>query len=250
MNVEHILLSLLAGVGSGFVGAATGGAGLISIPVLIFLGLSPSSAIATNVFGSFGMVGAAIPEYAKAKKLRWRPMLKLIPITIAGSFLGAKALVHLPVNAETFSIAIGVIMLLLIPIILANPNKGIKRFKPNGERVIIGSMVCFLIAVYGGFFAAGAGIFSTYNLTYFLGMTYVEARGSNFIPSLFLFGTSLIVFLSHHLVNFELGIPMLIGMYIGGILGAETALKKGNTWVRTIFILVIVATGLKLILFP
>ncbi|HVV66795.1 MAG TPA: sulfite exporter TauE/SafE family protein [Candidatus Saccharimonadales bacterium] len=250
MNVEHILLSFLAGLGSGFVGAATGGAGLISIPALIFLGLSPSSAIATNAFGSFGMVASAIPKYAKAKKLRWKPVLKLIPLTIAGAFLGAKALVHLHVNDSLFSVVIGVVMLLLIPIILSNPNRGIKRFKPGDERVIIGSIAYFVIAVYGGFFGAGAGIFSTYSLTYFFGMTYVEAKGSNFIPSIFLFGTSLVIFLSHHLVNFKLGIPMIIGMYIGGILGANAALKNGNKWVRTIFILVIVLTGLKLILFP
>lgn len=250
MNLTHILLSFLAGVGSGFVGAATGGAGLISIPALIFLGLSPSSAIATNAFGSFGMIASAVPEYAKAKKLRLRPVLKLIPLTIAGGFIGSRALVHVHVNADTFSIVIGAIMLLLIPVILSDPRRGIKRFKPGEERVIIGSIIYFVVAIYGGFFAAGAGIFSTYSLTYFFGMTYIEAKGSNFVPSLFLFATSLSVFLPHHLVNFKLGIPMVAGMYVGGLIGANTALKNGNKWVRGIFLAVIVLTGLKLILFP
>jgi uncharacterized membrane protein YfcA len=250
VNIEHIIISFLAGVGSGFVGAATGGAGLISIPALIFLGLSPSSAIATNAFGSFGMVTAAVPEYARAKQLRWKPVLKLIPLAIAGGFIGSKALTHVRVDDSTFSVVIGVIMLVLIPVILSDRRRGIKRFQAGEERMLIGSFAYFVVAVYAGFFGAGAGIFSTYSLTYFFGMTYIEAKGSNFVPTLFTFATVLVVFLSHHLVDFKLGIPMIIGMYVGGLIGARTAIKNGNTWVRTIFLVVILLTGLKLVFFP
>src|ERR1700679_3532584 len=120
MTIEHLIISFLAGFGSGFVGAATGGAGLISIPALIFLGLSPSSAIATNAFASFGMVTSAVPKYAKAKQLRLKPVLKLIPLTIAGGFIGSKLLVHVHVDDTIFSVVIGVIMLVLIPVILSD----------------------------------------------------------------------------------------------------------------------------------
>ena len=250
MNIEHVIISFLAGFGSGFVGAATGGAGLISIPALIFLGLSPASAIATNAFGSFGMVTAAVPEYARAKQLRIKPVLKLIPLAIAGGFIGSKLLVHARIDDSAFSIAIGVIMLILIPVILSDRRRGLKSFHVGEERMLIGSLVYFVVSVYAGFFGAGAGIFSTYSLTYFFGMTYIEAKGSNFVPSLFTFATVLVIFLSHHLVNFSLGIPMIIGMYLGGLVGAQTAIKNGNRWVRGIFLAVILLTGLKLVFFP
>ena len=43
---------VLLGIATGFLGA--GGRGLISIPTLIYLGLTPQAAIATNKLGAVG----------------------------------------------------------------------------------------------------------------------------------------------------------------------------------------------------
>lgn len=248
MDVAHIIISFVAGVAGGFIGAVTGGAGLLSIPALIFLGLPANQAIATNALASIGMIAGGVPEYQRAKQVRWHAVLKLIPLTILGGFIGSKTLVHF--NADALSVVIGILLLLIVPIIFLNPKKGLKTFRPGISRIIIGSFFYFVIAIYAGFFGAGAGIFSTYSLTYFFGMTYIQAKASNFIPSFFLTVTAFAVFLTHGLINWELGIPMTIGMYLGGILGAWTALKNGNAWVRLIFVAVIVASGVKLIFFP
>jgi uncharacterized membrane protein YfcA len=38
-------------------------------------------------------------------------------------------------------------------------------------------------------------------------------------------------------------------MVVGGYLGAHTAIKQGDRWVKVAFALVVVASGLKLLLF-
>ena len=66
MNPIHIAISLFTGVAAGFLGAVTGGGGILSIPALLFLGLPIDTAIATNRLAAFGIITAAIPRYQKA----------------------------------------------------------------------------------------------------------------------------------------------------------------------------------------
>jgi uncharacterized protein len=247
VDILHIVISLLAGIVAGFIGAITGGAAILSIPALLFLGLPANAAIATNSLAILGVLTSATPQYYKAKKIRWNSGIKLVPIAILGGFIGSKALVHFDVSA--LSIVIAVLLLLLIPVIFLNPDKGLKSYKESSSRTVLGYFVYFLVTVYGGFLAAGAGAFAMYTLIFFLGMTYLEAKGTTFVPGIFLSVTALVVFLAHGLVDFRLGIPMLVGMFIGAMLGAETALEKGNAWVRIIFIGVIIAASIKLLFF-
>ncbi len=248
MEILEILISLITGLTAGFVAGITAGAGVITIPVLIFLGLPANSAIATNAMATFGMILAALPRYAKAKRVQMRTGLKLIPLAIIGAVIGANVLVR--ADADALTVIVGILLLLLVPVILLNHEKGLKGFKVDREEVFSGYFLYFLIMVYGGFLGAGAGIFAMYALVYFLGMTYIQAKSTVSVPGLFLTATAFIIFHYNGLVNFELGIPMTIGTYIGGALGARTALEKGDAWVRGLFVIVVAAAGIKLLFFP
>lgn len=243
----NVIVSLLAGVAAGFIGAVTSGGGLISIPILIFLGLPANVAIATNRLGAFGVMAAAIPRYSKAKKIRWDIAWKFIPLAILGGFIGSKALVH--INTDTLSIIVGVLLLLMVPLSFIGSEKGIKPSSTNVKKMIAGYFLYFLAMLYGGFFGAGGGMFVIYTFVYFFGTTYIEANGTSFIPWFLLSTTALIVFLTEGLVNFHLGIPLLAGMYLGGTFGAKTALEQGNFWVRGILVVVLAASAVKLLFF-
>ena len=192
-------------------------------------------------------MAAAVPEYYKAKKIRQNTAAKLVPIAILGGFLGSKALIH--VNTDVLSVLVGLLLLMMIPVALLNHDQGLKRHVTGEKKVVTGYLAFFLVMIYGGFFGGGAGMFAIYALVYFLGMTYIEANATNLVSWTLLSVTALIVFLFNGLVNFELGIPMMIGMYVGGALGVRTALQKGNAWVRIIFIIVVAAASIKLLFF-
>jgi hypothetical protein len=246
MSVD-IIISFLAGIAAGFMAAVTAGAGILLIPVLIFLGLPANSAIATNALATMGVIASSLPKYYKAKKVQVAVGLKLIPLAIIGGLIGAKALVRTDVDVLTTMV--GILLLLLIPVILLNPKKGIKATREGRNKVALGYVIYFLTMVYAGFLGAGAGVFAMYALVYFFGMTYLQAKATISVPGIFLTITTFTVFLLHGLVNFELGIPMTIGAYIGGAWGAHTALKKGDVWVRLIFVAVVIASGIKLLFF-
>jgi uncharacterized protein len=247
VDIVQIVISLLAGIAAGFVGAASGGGGLLSIPALIFLGLPVNVAVATNGLARFGLITAALSRYHAAKKIHWRIALGLVPLGGLGGFIGSKVLVN--INNETLSIIVGVLLLLMIPVIFLNPDKGLKSLRSGRIKTTLGYFVYLLVMVYGGFFGGGAGIFAVYTLVFFFGMTYIESNATDFVPWLFMSIAALAVFLAHGLVKFELGIPLTLGMYCGGILGAKTALEKGNAWVRALFIVVVAASSVKLLFF-
>jgi uncharacterized protein len=248
VSPAHILISFLTGIAGGFIGGVTGGAGVLSIPVLIFLGLRADAAIATNTLTGFGLIAASLPRYSRAKQVRWRTGLKLIPLGALGGFIGATELVR--INPDTLSVVVGILLLLMIPVILLNSEKGLKASRPGVNQAAFGYCLYFLIMVYGGFVGAGAGVFSLYTLVYFFGMTYIEAKGTISVPGLFLTAAAFIIFQTHGLVNYKLGLPMMAGMYIGADLGARTALKRGNAWVRVFLVVVTIASSVKLPFFP
>ncbi len=247
MDITQTIIALLAGVAAGFVGAVTGGAGILSIPALIFLGLPTNQAIATNALATLGMVVSALPSYYKAHQVRVRTGIQLIPLAVVGGFIGSKALVR--VDADALTVVVGILLLLLIPVVLLNGDKGLKTFRAGKDRVALGYILYFLVMVYGGFFGAGAGIFAMYTLIFFLGMTYIQGKATISVPSFFLAGTAFLVFAAHGLVSWKLGLPMTVGMFIGGAIGAKVALEKGNAWVRIIFVIVTLASSIKLLFF-
>ena len=115
MDITQTIVALVAGVGAGFIGAVTGGGGLLSIPVLLFLGLPVDAAIGTNRFSAFGVIAAAVPEYYRAKKIRWKVAFKLVPLAMLGGLIGSKALTH--INTDVLSVVVGILLLLMIPVV-------------------------------------------------------------------------------------------------------------------------------------
>lgn len=63
-----IALLFFVGTIAGFFGSTVGGGSLLSIPFLIFLGLPPQVAIATDRFGGLGQATTALFKFWKSKK--------------------------------------------------------------------------------------------------------------------------------------------------------------------------------------
>lgn len=82
----------------------------------------------------------------------------------------------------------------------------------------------------------------------FFGMSINRSSATNKIPGLLLSVSTLIVFVSHGIVNWVYGIDLFFGMLAGGYLGAHTALKKGDAWVKAVFVVVVVVSAVKLVL--
>ncbi|MCK4327045.1 MAG: sulfite exporter TauE/SafE family protein [Candidatus Diapherotrites archaeon] len=242
-----LLLVLLAGVAAGFFDSALGAGGLISVPSLIFLGLPPQVAIATDRFGTLGQMTTAFFKFWKAKKILWKYVPILAAISLVGSLIGANIL--LAVDPNILQQIVGVFLLVLLPFIFLKQNIGVKRSKVPKSKAALGLLIYFLIMIFGGFFGQGTGPMIFYALTYFLGFTMIEVLATGIIPWFVLSISSLVIFALYGIIDYEVGIVLLIGMAVGGYIGAHVVLKKGDLWVKRLFILFVIISGLKLLFF-
>ena len=78
-EIITLLLVLFIGIVTGFFDSVIGAGGLISVPSLIFLGLPPQVAIATDRLGTLGQIFTALIKFWQAKKIVWKyvPILQL-----------------------------------------------------------------------------------------------------------------------------------------------------------------------------
>lgn len=248
--MDQPIISILAfclGLCSGFIGALSSGGGLISIPGLIIMGLPPSTAIATTrlnvIFGGL----AAIYKYSKNGIIEWQRMLRFVPLAVLGGVLGS--LVLLKIDEHILEKLVGILLMLLAPLLVFSKNFGLESVKKSKIHYRFGLLVLILVMTYNAFFGGGGGTFLIYTLIYFYGMRIIQANANATFLGLFTAATSLLVFLPAGSVNFSYGIPMMIGALVGGHLGAHTAIKKGNEFVRWIFLITVIASSIKLTFF-
>ena len=237
----------LIGLFANFIGSMVGSGGLLIISFLVFIGLPPQIAIATNKLGTFGLYIGATPKFLKAKKIHWKYVPIFILISLLGAYIGANIL--LSISNEILTKIIGIIVLLMVPILLIKNNLGVKHHKVNAIKKLIGYFAYFLIMIFAGFFGGGAATLMFFSLMFFFGFTINEANGTTTIPWLFLSLASLIIFAINGIVDYGLGITLLIGSIIGGRIGAHTAIEKGNKWVKAIFIGMLIISGIKFLFF-
>lgn len=242
-----VVYAFLIGLASGTVGAISTGGGLISVPALIFMGSSPITAIATTRLSALSSGITSTLRYYKSHKIIWRYVPYFIVVSLAAGTIGPRLLFM--VDQNLLEPGIGLLMLLLVPTLLHDKKMGIKIRKRSRDKKLVGLLVLFVVMIYGTMIGAGGGIFLIYAIMYFFGTNITQATATGTV--MWLAGTLMAVttYAAQGAVDFHLGAPLMAGGAIGGILGANLALKKGVGWVRYVLIIVIVVTATKLLLF-
>ena len=154
MEPRHAALLVLGGVGSGLTGSMAGLASLVSYPVLLAVGLSP---IAANVTNTVALLSSAAGSAAGSRvELRGqgRRIVRLGTVAAAGGTAGALLLMSTPTSAFE-RIVPGLIVLGALALLLREPLR--TWYVRPGPRPPL-TLAIFLIAVYGGYFGAAAGV--------------------------------------------------------------------------------------------
>lgn len=100
-QVILIIISLVANLFSAFVG---GGAGLIQLSALIFLGLPFSTALATHKVASVALGIGAIARHLRERALEWPFALFILTSGVPGEGLGAGLNPKVPDQAARVSL--------------------------------------------------------------------------------------------------------------------------------------------------
>ncbi|MCP5352189.1 MAG: sulfite exporter TauE/SafE family protein [Chromatiales bacterium] len=240
------VISLIANVFSAFSG---GGAGLIQLPALIFLGLPFGVALATHKVASVALGVGATLRHLREDALERRFMLFILATGVPGVVLGASIILSVP--DRDAEIALGLLTIGLGVYSLFKPRLG-QEFNPRHRDpagYLLGGLGLFVIGAINGSLTSGTGLFVTLWLIGWFGLDYRRAVTYVLIlVGMFWNGAGALTLGLLGEIHWAWLPALLAGSLLGGYLGAHLAIKKGNRWIKRGFEVVTLAIGIKLIL--
>lgn len=249
MNVsEQLLLFVAAVLANGFSAFAGGGAGLLQLPVLIFLGLPFAVALATHKIATVALGIGATMRHLRERQLERHFVLFILATGLPGVVLGASLVLSLPdAIART---ALGVLTLGLGVYSFLRRELG-QNHEPrhrDARGMAIGGAVLFFIGVLNGSLTSGTGLFVTLWLVRWFGLDYQRAVAYTLVlVGMFWNGAGALTLGVLGEVQWNWLPALIVGSLVGGYLGAHFAIAKGNRLIKRAFEVVTLLVGLKLI---
>lgn len=246
MNIEIIIILISSGLIVGFINTLAGGATIISMSILMWLGLPISVANGTNRVAVFFQTLFSVNSFRQQKVLDMRKSLLVGIPTVIGSVVGSFIAVKL--DEDIVQTAFAIIMIIMLFFVIFKPSVWLKG---NQELVVqkvkwINYPIFFLIGVYGGFLHVGVGYYLLAAIVLGLGFDLMRANAiKNMLVWLYV-PFSMILFIINDQVMWKYGLVHAIGNIIGALLAAKLAVKKGAEFIRVIMVVVIVVSLLNI----
>ena len=245
MEPFKLILLFLGGICAGLYASRVGGGSLVTLPALILAGLPSPIALGTNRLSAVILEFASALKFHREKKFRIKAAIQLALIAGMGAVIGSLIVVR--IDAEILNLIIAVVLISLSVVVLKRGSLGLTEEPEKIHRTrarLFGGM--FLLGIYWGFIGAGAGAFVAMLLV-MCGYAFFEAAAIGRVIGIVGSGVALAVFAYNDLVRYPYGIALGLGTAVGSWIGIGIAVKKGNTYIRSLFLVLIVATVIKLI---
>jgi len=243
--IPHAVLLFFAAVVAGIINSVAGGGGFIAFPALVFAGIPPINANATNTVALWPGTVASSGAYRRElqHKTQWRAMLPLLIVSLFGAVAGAMLLLRTP--QQTFMRIVPWLLLgaTLLFIFGGRISSLIRARMHKHERAdamhLAGITILQLItSVYIGYFGAGSGMIM---LALFALMGMENIHNMNAFKTVLASvanGVAVITFIVAGAVVWPQAIVMIVGAALGGYGGAYFAQKLDPAVVRRIVIVI------------
>ena len=235
-----IALMVLAFV-AGLIDAVVGGGGLIQMPALL---INLPNTLLAKLLGTSkiaALSGTSVAAYQYSKRIKFDfKLLSIISLFASiASFLGAKVVSF--INTNTLKPTILVILIVIAAYTFLKKDLGAVQTKvlSRNKQIILGSLIGLVVGFYDGFFGPGTGSFFVLGFVVILGFEFVTASAYSKIINCFTNISALIVFIKQDNYLLDIAILMAICNILGSLIGSKIALKKGNSFVRIIFLVTV-----------
>lgn len=220
---------------TGFIDAVAGGGGLIMMPALLFAGVPPINALATNKLQSIFGTAVSSSNYARAGLVQWREH-RLAMLVV---FLGATAGVLLvqAIDSKLLSLLVPALLVAVALYVLLSPRMTDEdahhRLGERGYAPIGGA-----IGFYDGFFGPGTGTLFTASLVALRGYGLTRATALTKLLNFTSNVASVLFFAIGGKMFWLLGLCMAVGAMLGGWLGSHSAIRFGAGLIRPLLVTV------------
>lgn len=235
----------LAGVFAGLYGSTVGSGGLISLPVtLLVTGLPIHAAMATNRFAAIFLDLSSSVRFHINKQLNLKHGLVLGSIAAVGAVIGTKLLIQ--VDEKYLQLTVAILLTCVALFMFFQDKLGITEKPVQHKHWLAMGAACFALGIYGGFFGTGFG--ALMSLVFLLeGYTFLKSAALSRAIGTLVSLASTIVFAYQGLIDYSYAIVLSLGFAIGAWVGAGLGIRKGNKYIKALFMLIMVITVVKLV---
>lgn len=239
-----------AGMLGGALNSVAGGGSFIAFPALLFSGVPPIPANATNTIALWTGAAASGGAYRSRLDVPRRVMIPLLSASLIGGLVGAFLLLKTP--AHTFMrvlpwLTLGATLLFAFGKKLAGQRASVIGHETTGIALIGATLFQLAVGIYGGYFGGGMGIVMLAMLAT-LGMSDIHAMNAlKSVMGFVINGVAVVTFALARAVYWKHGAIMILGAIAGGYFGAHYAMKLPQIWIR--YFVVVVGAGMTVYFF-
>jgi len=241
------LFIFLIGFVTSFLATTTGGIGLAVVPALMLFGLSPLQAAATfRLAITLGDI-TSLHRFERAGKVVRPMMVPVLLLGIAGGLVGSTVLLWTP--GPLAEKLFGWFILIMVGTTLLKPNLGLKpQHQQSRKKKAAGYASIFFFSILSTYFSVATGLLGRTALMLCFGQTFLESSATRKVQSLGMGVTSTIIFIASGSVHWTAAATLVPAITLGSMLGSAYAIRKGEQWVRNIFLIIVAVTALILLL--
>lgn len=245
MDYSFFLL-IAVGFAAGFINTIAGGGTLLTMPMLIFMGLAPNVANATNRVAIVLQTAIGVKGF-KSKGVSTYPFNLYLGVSaLFGAFIGAYFAVD--IKGELFNKILACIMIVVVLLMLFQPKVTLLNLeeRTTGKHLYISIIIFFFLGIYGGFINAGIGFMMLTILPYVNRLSILKSNATKVAVVCLYTISAIIMFQYHGLINWKYGLILAIGNASGAWVSSRWSVGKGEILIKKIIIIVICVVAIKL----
>ena len=240
--IDQLWLVLL-GFAGGILGSMIGlGGGIIVVPVLTFLGFSPTAAASNSLFAALSNAVASTISYSKQKRIEYSLGLKFGLLSVPGTILGA--IISSDVAPDIFKVLFGLVLVASAVYIFLRRNLESRQKTISKQMMVFAIGASFFAGIISSFFGIGGGIVFVPLMVAGMGLAMKRAAPTSQLILLF---ASLSGVITHSLLghpDFTQAGLLAIGSFIGGLVGARLSIDIKERYLQILVsVVILIAAG-------
>jgi uncharacterized protein len=242
LTLSSAIFLFFAGLVGGTSNGIAGGGTFFVFPALLFTGMPPVPANATNSVALWPGLAASARAFWPRLKVERRLMVALMIGGLLGGLGGAVLLIRTP--ARIFVLIMPWLMLTATVVFALGSRvarrsvEGAAPLVLSPAKIVLTVVVEFVLAIYGGYFGGGIGILLL-ALFSMVGMSDIhEMNALKIVLVTIINGVAMVTFIVARALYWPQTLVIVVGAVVGGHFGALLSQRLPAAWVRGFVLLV------------
>lgn len=237
------LLTALIGFAAGLIDSIVGGGGLIATPAMLNLhpGLHVLQIIGTNRTSSIFGTGVAAWNYLRRIRIDRKLLFAACASALTASALGVQLAKR--IDGEVLKWTVLAVCVLLAVYTAFCKDLGLReerRFHPKHEALAAAS-VGAATGFYNGLIGPGTGTLMVFAFVSVLGLDFLKSSAVSKAANVSADLSSWTVLAFGGYIVWLLALPLILGNMLGSYIGSHLAIKRGQGFVRAMFLVIVFA---------